>query len=108
MTKEYRVTLTAEERRALREILNRGKRSVQKRKRAQGLLLCDGQFTDAEVAERAGMHRQGVEGIRQRFVEKGFEVTLRRYSQGTSGASDTRGRRGTADSDGLQPETGRI
>ncbi|GHV93627.1 hypothetical protein AGMMS50268_41300 [Spirochaetia bacterium] len=41
MTKKYRVTLTAEERKTLREILNRGKHSAQKRKRAQALLLCD-------------------------------------------------------------------
>ena len=76
MTKKYRVTLTAEERKTLQEILNRGKHNAQKRKRAQALLLCDEQFTDDEIAERAGMHRRGVEAIRQRFVEEGFEVTL--------------------------------
>jgi transposase len=39
-------------------------------------LLCDEQFTDAEIAEWVGMHRRGVEELRQRFVEEGFEVTL--------------------------------
>ena len=76
MTKKYRVTLTEEERTTLREILNRGKHGAQKRKRAQALLLADEQNTDVEIAERAGIHRRGVEDIRQRFVEEGFEVTL--------------------------------
>jgi transposase len=31
---------------------------------------------DSEIAERVGMHRRGVEELRQRFVEDGFEVTL--------------------------------
>jgi hypothetical protein len=34
MTKKYRVTLTAEEREPLEDILNRGKHSAGKRKRA--------------------------------------------------------------------------
>jgi transposase len=76
MTKKYKVTLTAEERALLKDILNRGRHSAQKRKRAQALLLADEQMTDEAIAERAGMHRRGVEELRQRFVEEGFEATL--------------------------------
>ena len=76
MTKKYKVTLTEEERVLLKDILNRGKHSARKRKRAQALLLADEQMTDEEIAERAGMHRRGVEELRQRFVEEGFEATL--------------------------------
>ena len=76
MTKKYRVTLTGEERKTLGEILNRGKHSAQRRKRAQALLLADDNSTDDEIAYRSGMHRRGIENLRQRFVEDGFEVTL--------------------------------
>jgi transposase len=76
MTKKYMVTLTEEERKFLRGILNKGKQNAQKRKRAQALLLADDKITDEEIAERAGMHRRGIENLRQRFVEEGFEVTL--------------------------------
>jgi transposase len=76
MTKRYRVTLTEEERRILRGILNRGNHNAQNRKRAQELLLADENVTDAEIAGRVGMHRRGIEELRQRFVEEGFETTL--------------------------------
>jgi DNA-binding CsgD family transcriptional regulator len=76
MTKKYRVTLTDEEREYLNRVINTGKHSAQKRKRAQALLLADGEMTDSEIAERVGIHRRGVEELRQRFVEDGFEVTL--------------------------------
>ncbi|GHU45480.1 hypothetical protein FACS1894190_17620 [Spirochaetia bacterium] len=76
MIKKYRVTLTREEREILRGILNKGKHGAQKRKRAQALLLADDNLTDAEIAERTDMHRRGIEGLRQRFVEEGFEITL--------------------------------
>jgi transposase len=76
MTKKYRVSLTTEEAAELRDILNRGKHSAQKRKRAQALLLAHEGMTDEMIAERAGMHRRGVEEIRQRFVETGFQATL--------------------------------
>ena len=76
MTKKYKVTLTEEERTLLRDILNKGKHGAQKRKRAQALLLADEQMSDEVIGERAGMHRRGVEELRRRFVEEGFEATL--------------------------------
>ena len=62
MTKKYRVTLTEEERALLKDILNKGNHSAQKRKRA---LMLTRSNTDEAIAERAGMHRRGfIEGIR--------------------------------------------
>ena len=74
--KKYIVTLTADERNVLYEIINKGKHNAQKRKRAQALLLAEQAYTDDMIAERSGMSRRGLEQLRQRFVEEGFEVTL--------------------------------
>jgi hypothetical protein len=46
------------------------------------LLLADKGYTDEVIAERIGMHRRGIEGIRQRFVEEGFEATLEGKERG--------------------------
>ena len=74
--KKYVVTLTKNEKALLNEIINKGKHSAEKRKRAQALLLAEGNHTDAMIAERTGLSRRGLEQLRQRFVEEGFEVTL--------------------------------
>jgi transposase len=74
--KKYIVTLTKEERKALNEAINKGRHSAQKRKRAQSLLLADESYTDNTIAERSGMSLRGLELLRQRFVEEGFEATL--------------------------------
>jgi hypothetical protein len=80
--KKYRVTLTDTERDDLSAIINRGNHSAQKRKRAQALLLADPEYTDKVIAQRVGMHRRGIEGIRERFVEEGFKATLEGKEQG--------------------------
>jgi transposase len=46
------------------------------------LLLADKGYTDEVIAERVSMHRRGIEGIRQRFVEEGFEATLEGKERG--------------------------
>jgi transposase len=74
--KKYIVTLTKDEKTLLKEIINKGKHNAQKRKRAQALQLANGNYTDDMIAERTGMSRRGLEQLRQRFVEEGFEVTL--------------------------------
>ena len=74
--KKYKVTLTDDEKKLLQEIMNKGKHGAQKRKRAHALLLTDEGYTDEETAERTGMHRRGIEELRRRFVEDGFETTL--------------------------------
>ena len=80
--KKYRVTLTNEERIILSDIINKGKQNAQKRKRAQALLLADDGYTDEMIAERTGMSRRGLEQLRERFVEKGFEPTLEGVNKG--------------------------
>jgi transposase len=74
--KKYIVTLTQEEKKILGEIVNKGKHTAEKRKRAQALLLADENYTDDMIAERSGLSRRGLEQLRQRFVEEGFETTL--------------------------------
>ena len=74
--KKYIVTLTKEERAVLNEMLNKGKHSAEKRKRAQALLLAEKNYTDDIIADRTGLSRRGLEQLRQRFVEEGFEMTL--------------------------------
>jgi len=72
----YRVTLVSEEISVLKDIIHKGKQSAQKRKRAQALLLANDQVFDKDIAETLGMHRRGIEELRRRFVEEGFEATL--------------------------------
>lgn len=76
MIKKYLVTLTDEEVEELTGILNRGKHGAQKRKRAQALLLSNSGNSDQEIATAVGMHRRGVEELRQRFVVEGYEIAL--------------------------------
>ncbi len=72
----YRVTLSLDEVSLLKDIIHKGKHSAQKRKRAQALLLANDQMFDKVIAETVGMHRRGIEELRRRFVEEGFEATL--------------------------------
>jgi transposase len=74
--KKYIVTLTKDEKKILNDVVNKGKHSAEKRKRAQALLLADQNLTDDMIADRSGLSRRGLEQLRQRFVEEGFEVTF--------------------------------
>jgi transposase len=74
--KKYKVTLTDDEKELLQDIITKGKHGAQKRKRAQALLLTDAGYTDEATAERTGMHCRGIEELRRRFVEEGFEKAL--------------------------------
>ncbi|MDR2782706.1 MAG: helix-turn-helix domain-containing protein [Treponema sp.] len=74
--KKYRVTLEKEEKSILHGILSKGKRNAQKRKRSRALLLADEGYTDEMISERSGMSRRGLEQLRERFVEEGFEIPL--------------------------------
>ncbi len=79
MQKKYIVRLSKEERYTLREVVKRLKGSGQKVRRAQILLKADADgpaWSDDRIAEAFGCRRQTVEGIRQRFVETGFQETL--------------------------------
>jgi len=77
--KKYIVRLSKQERNMLREVVKRLKGGGQKVRRAQILLKADADgpaWSDSRIAEAFGCRRQTVEGIRQRFVEFGFEETL--------------------------------
>jgi len=76
MRKIYRVTLAPDEIAQLEAILNKGRHSAQKRKRAQVLLHAHRGWTDQQIVDAIGMRRSSVEGLRQRFAEDGFETVL--------------------------------
>lgn len=72
----YRVTLTEEETCILEDILNRGRHSAQKRKRAHAMLLAHQGKTDSENSAVSGMRIRSIEDMRKHFVEVGFALTL--------------------------------
>ena len=78
-SKKYVVRLTDAEREILRQIVGKFKGSSQKVRRAQMLLKSDADgpdWTDARIAQAFGCRTQTVENIRERFVTRGFELTL--------------------------------
>ena len=82
--KKYRVTLSADERRRLEELLSRGKADVRKLKHAQVLLKVDEGadgpgWTDDQVAEAVGVGTATIERLRRRFIEDGFEAAIAHY-----------------------------
>jgi len=84
MTKRYRVTLEAEERDRLRQLLSRGKADVRRLKHAQILLAADESdagpaLSDDQISRTVDIARATVERIRQRFVEEGLELSLSPY-----------------------------
>jgi transposase len=79
MLKKYIVRLTDAERDALHQVVNKLKGTSQKVRRAQVLLKADAAgpgWTDARIAEAFGCRTKTVENIRERFVTKGFDLTL--------------------------------
>ena len=74
--KKYIVTLAKEEKKLLNDVLNKGKHTAEKRKRAHALLLAEQNLTDDMIAERTGLSRCGLEQLRQRFIEEGFEIAF--------------------------------
>jgi transposase len=82
MRKIYKVTLTAEERNELIQLVSTGKCSAQKIKHANILLAVDEaeneKVSDADIAKQFHCHANTVANIRERFVEEGFELALER------------------------------
>jgi hypothetical protein len=79
MQKKYIVRLTEAERNELRAVIKKLSGSSQKVRRAQILLKADiegSNWTDERIAEAFNCRTKTVENIRQRLVQKGFEVTL--------------------------------
>ncbi len=84
--KKYRVTLTAEERQGLQDLITSGKAAAKKLAHARILLKADAApggpaWTDERIAEAVEVSRATVERIRQRFVEQGLEAALVRKPQ---------------------------
>jgi len=84
--KKYKVTLTAEERQQLSELIAAGKAAAQKLAHARVLLKADAAdggpaWPDARIAEAVEVGIATVERIRQRFVEQGLEAALGRKKQ---------------------------
>ena len=84
--KKYKVTLTAEERQQLSDLIAAGKAAAQKLAHARVLLKADAApggpaWTDERIAEAVEVSRATVERVRQRFVEEGLEAALVRKPQ---------------------------
>ncbi len=84
--KKYKVTLTAEEREQLQDLIAQGKASAKKLAHARILLKADAAddgpaWDDARIAVALEVSTRTVERLRQRFVEEGFEAALVRKPQ---------------------------
>ena len=82
--KKYRVTLAAEEREQLRQLLARGQADVRKLKHAQILFKADEAegspgWSDTRIAETLDVGLATVERVRRRFIEEGFKAALSPY-----------------------------
>ena len=78
-SKKYVVRLADAERQLLQQVVGKLKGTSQKVRRAQVLLKADADgpdWTDAKIADAFGCRTQTVENIRERFVTRGFELTL--------------------------------
>ena len=84
--KKYTVTLTAEERRQLSDLIAAGTAAARKLAHTRILLKADAAgggaaWTDERIAEAVEVGRATVERVRQRFVEQGLEAALVRKPQ---------------------------
>ena len=84
--KKYKVTLTAEERQQLSDLIASGKAAAQKLAHARVLLKADAAdggpaWPDARIALTVEVGVATVERVRQRFVEQGLEAALGRKKQ---------------------------
>ena len=88
--KKYIVTLTAEERQDLHELIATGKAAAKRLAHARILLKADAApggpaRADERIAEAVEVSRATVERVRQRFVEHGLEAALVRKKQARPG-----------------------
>lgn len=76
------VTLTDEQRQALRQLVHNGTHPAAMRRRAQILLKSDADgldaWTDEEIAEHLETSRMTVQRVRQQFAAEGLDATLHR------------------------------
>ena len=83
---KYVVNLTADERKALLELIKKGNASKEKLNRARILLKCDcgeegENWPDDKIAEAFYISKKTVFNVRQSLVEEGFDKTLNRALQ---------------------------
>jgi transposase len=81
--KKYKVTLDAEERQALHELIAAGRAAARKLTHARILLKADAAgggaaWPDGQIAEAMEVSVATVERVRQRFVEQGLDAALDR------------------------------
>jgi transposase len=76
MNVRYRVTLSAEDRAQLRELVGGGKGRVRRLKRAQVLLAADAGAADESIAVNVSVGTSTVYRTKRRFVEEGLEEAL--------------------------------
>jgi transposase len=84
--KKYIVTLTAQERQALHDLIASGKAAAKKLAHARILLKADAAdggpaWPDYRIAEALEVSTATIERVRQRFVEQGLEAALVRKAQ---------------------------
>src|ERR1041385_6007363 len=84
--KRYKVTLAAEERQHLHDLIAAGKAAAKKLIHARILLKADAaaggpDWPDARIAEAIDVSPATVGRVRQRFVEQGLEAALVRKKQ---------------------------
>ena len=82
---KYRVTLTAEERADLEQLVSRGKAAARKLTHARILLLADDSLgnerPDDEIVAALGTSLRTVSRVRHQLVTEGIDVALLRRSQ---------------------------
>jgi transposase len=81
--KRFKVTLTAEERKSLQDLISAGKAAARKLTHARILLKADASegglhWPDWRIADALEVHVATVERVRQRFVEQGLDAALER------------------------------
>jgi transposase len=76
MNVRYRITLTSEEREELRALVQGGKASVRRLKRAQILLAAAARSSDDTIAANVSVGTSTVYRTKRRFVEEGLEAAL--------------------------------
>ena len=81
--KKYKVTLTAEERNSLQQLIATGKAAAKVLTHARIVLKADAApdgpaWTDARIAEALEVNVTTVERLRERFVEQGLDAALAR------------------------------
>ena len=87
MANRYRITLTEEERKQLRDATRSGKTTAPKFVHARALLLSDiGPYAEeswkvADVATALGVSARSIEHLKERFVEEGLDAALVRKSR---------------------------